>query len=161
MLPLGKNLQPHLTIMQNSAIAGLEGLPANLLKSFLPYALISVPLMLVSITAPLLMSIVLVLTLLVLFGFSNKYETSLFEVKQPQTHLLYIMPYCGFSSLWGIGVLLGNRADVLPVVALYLVVLGLVIAPTYIKNIRFISLNFIFKFFGSLSVLVLFWSYFQ
>lgn len=103
MLRLGNSLLLALIDTQSKVLLRLYALKGVWGASFLPYALITLPLVFVTLLDWMfLMPLVLFMCLSVLFEFSKQRDSSLFEVVQPDSHWRFITPLCVFISVWGI-----------------------------------------------------------
>jgi len=153
MLLRGNSLQPHLIAMQSNALNYFAVWPEQLKFSFLPYALVSAPLLIVSVVTPLLTPIALFATLYVLYAISKRYDKVLFTIEQPISHLAYMMPFAGFSSFWGVMLHLINHQYMMPFLAFYTLLLWVVIRPVFLKWTRYVSFDFSFKLFSALALI--------
>jgi hypothetical protein len=159
MLPHGNILRLRLIAMHLDLVNQVEGLPVSLQHSFLPYALISLPLVLVTLLGFIWVApVIAAFTIWVLFSFSEKKDSFLFEVKQPQSHFHYVMPLCAFVSLWGCFLFMRKNLNMLPLMSLYSLLLIFVCAPLLRfrtnKKTRWIPLKSVFWFFGILTVII-------
>ena len=103
MLRLGNSLLLALIDTKSKVLLRLDALKGVWGASFFPYALISLPLVLVTVLDWMfLMPLILFFCLSVLFEFSKQRDSSLFEVVQPDSHWKFITPMCMFISIWGI-----------------------------------------------------------
>lgn len=130
MSHLGNALLLALINTQSKALAWLNRVQEVCGNSFIPYALISLPLVLVTVMDWMfLVPLVLFLGLSVLFEFSKSNDSSLFEVVQPDSHWRFITPMCIFVSVWGILMFWLGSLRTINVVTTYVLLLMYLMLP--------------------------------
>lgn len=159
MSPLGLKLTRAISQASDQVVSRYERAPASVRQSFLPFALLSIPLLIGTALAPVWMApLIEVLTMVLLYQVAESAESTMFAVDKIRAHLAVTMPMCGFISAWGIALALAGRPMLaFVVVGPYSLLLLLACAPAYrlsdARATRYIALRHSFPVLAALAFL--------